>query len=142
MNYSYTNNSTAPVAYLNNIWLPGDTIETPYPVPDALGLTCTVEGTPPDPVLFHDDVTVAAGATVEVALPENSYSHNVALHIMDMSQDSGVECRFGSRNNTPIAIDIRGFRHVLDEIFCSKLFLTNPTQKSTVVSVSAVEVVS
>ena len=39
MNWTYTNNTNAPVIYRSEIWQPNETRESPYPVPPSLGLT-------------------------------------------------------------------------------------------------------
>lgn len=137
MTYSYSNHSNVAVVYRNFFWLPGETIDTPFPVPPSLGLTCTLEGKPPDPVLLHDDITVPAGLSVCVDIPEPRSSDFVALRILDMSQNSGVECRFGCTDNSPIPIDVRGFDYLIDWTLCSKLFLLNTTDYNAVISVSA-----
>ena len=142
MNYSYTNNTDTTVIFRNDIWLPGQSLDTPYPVPDTLGLTCSAQGSPPDPVLFHDDITIPPGEQAEVSLFPPAFSYNIALSILDMTQDAGVECRFGSPQNTPVPIDARGFVHVLDWVVCSKLFLTNTTENTAIIGVTAIEVVS
>ena len=136
MNYSYTNNSDVTVFYRIFSWLPGETIDTPFPVPPSLGLTCIQEGTPQDPVLLHDDVTVPAGDNVSIDIPEPRSSDFVALRILDMSQNSGVECRFGSPVNYPIPIDVSGFDYILDWTLCSKIFLLNTTDFNAVISIS------
>ena len=136
MNFAYFNSSHFTVVYRNFIWLPGETLYTPFPVPPSLGLTCTAEGCPPDPVLFHDDITVPAGSSAVVNIPEPRSSDFVSLRILDMSQNSGVECRFGCLDNSPIPIDVRGFDYVIDWTLSSKLFFLNTTDYNAVISVS------
>ena len=136
MKYSYKNNSDVTVVFRNLFWLPGDTLDTAFPVPPSLALTCTQEGKHPDPVLLHDDITVPAGQTAVVDIPEPRSSEFVSLRILDMSQNSGVECRFGSQENSPIPIDVRGFDYVIDWTLCSKLFFLNTTDNNAVISIS------
>lgn len=139
MNYIYRNNSQRTILFRNYYWLPDDEISIPYPVPDALGLTCVQEGCSPDPVLFHDDIIIPAGEQAEISLDAPTISHNIALSILCLSSDSGVECRFGSQNNKPIPIDLRSFSQVLSWDLCSRIFFTNTTQNEAQISVSAIE---
>ena len=142
MTYSYFNDTHAAIAYRSDIWLPGETIITDYPVPDNLGLTCLQSGIPPDPVLLHDNITLLAGEHCEISLPPPAFSHNVALHIQDMSLDSGVECSFGSQDNIHVPIDVRDLQHVFTWELCSRICLFNPTSTEAVISITAIEVVS
>ena len=142
MTYSYSNNTMSAVAYRSDVWLPGDTLNTNYPVPDNLGLTCIRTGKPHDPVLFHDNITLLQGEQREIPIPAPTFSHNVALHIQDMSLDSGVECSFGSLDNIHVPIDVRDFQHVLTWELCSRICLFNPTDTEAVISLTALEVVS
>ncbi|MBR0186900.1 MAG: hypothetical protein IJQ24_12810 [Synergistaceae bacterium] len=141
MMYIYRNDNNYAVAYAGFLWQTGDTLNVPFPVPDSLGLTCLVQGRPPDPVLFHDDIIIPAGAQAVAVFAEPLLSHNVALSIECMSINSGVECRFGARDNNPVPIDARGFVHVLSWELCSRLFFRNTTENEAVISVSAVEVI-
>ena len=142
MNYIYRNDNSYAVCYAGFLWQSGDTLEIPYPVPDSLGLTCLLQGRPPDPVLFHDDIVILPGSEATVSLAEPLLSLNVALSILCMTSSSGAVCRFGHPDNIPVPIDARGFEHVLSWQFCSKLFLHNPTELEAVISISAIEVVS
>ena len=142
MNYIYRNNSNNTVIYNNFIWLPGETLSVPCPVPDSLGLECLQEGQPPDPVLLHEDIVILPHDSISVSLPEPFASHNVALRILDMSFDSGVECRFNSSENNPVPIDTRGFEHVLPYELCSKIFFSNNLDITAAISITAIEVVS
>ena len=142
MTYSYTNNTNSAVAYRSYVWLPDETLNVDFPVPENLGLTCNFQGKPPDPVLFHDNITLQAGENCELSIPAPAFSQNVALHIQDMSLDSGVECSLGSPDNTHFPIDVRDFHHVLTWELCSRICLFNPTNSETVISITAIEVVS
>ena len=139
MNYIYRNDSRQTVSFLDNFWLPEEILSTPYPVPESLGLTCIQQGIPPDPVLFHDDVTVPQGGQVSVSIPAPVLSHNVVLSVYCMTPSAGVECRFGCSQNKPIPIDVRAFSQTLDWILCSQILLYNPTDAEAVISVSAIE---
>ena len=141
MNWSYKNNTDSTVLYRDSIWQPGDELQTPYPVPPSLGLTCTQEGDALDPVLFHDDVIIQPGQTVNIALAEPTLSHNVDITILCMTEDNGVECRFNSSKNKPVPIDTRGFTQVLNWELCSQIFLTNSTETEAIISITAFEVV-
>ena len=142
MNYIYRNDTHRVIVYRNDTWLPDEQLETPYPVPDDLGLTCIQLGQPPDPVLFHDDVIVPAGEQVAVNIDVPALSHSVALTIFCISPSSGVECRFGSPENKPIPIDMRAFSQTIHWALCSRIFLHNPTDSEAVISISAIEDVS
>ena len=48
MNWIYLNNSNRIICYRFFYWLPGQSLEIPYHVPDGLGLTCIQEGTSTD----------------------------------------------------------------------------------------------
>ncbi len=141
MNWSYKNNTGSTIFYRNSIWQPGDELQTPYPVPPSLGLTCIQEGDALDPVLFHDDVIIQAGQSVYIALAEPTLSHNVDLSISCMTDDNGVECRFNSSRNKPIPIDIRGFSQVLNWELCSLLFFNNTSETEAIISITAFEAV-
>ena len=141
MNYIYRNNTKRIILYRNYYWLPDDEISTPFPVPDSLGLSCFREGTPPDPVLFHDDIIIHPGGQTTVNLDAPIISHNVALSIICLSHDSGVECRLGSIHNKPIPIDLRSFSQVLSWDLCSRIFFLNTTNNEAQISVSAIEAV-
>ena len=141
MNFLYKNNTKNTVIFQNLICLPGDELSVPFPIPSSLGLTCIQEGSSPDPVLFHDDIIIPPQQTVSVSLSEPLLSHNVALRILDMSLDSGVECRFNSTINRPIPIDARGFVHVLPWQFCSKIFFFNNLDILASISITAIEVI-
>ena len=142
MKYIYRNDTHHIIHYRRFSWLPDEQLETPYPVPDDLGLTCIQLGQPPDPVLFHDDVIVPAGEQVIVSIDAPALSHAVALTVFCISPSSGVECRFGSSENKPIPIDMRAFSQTLDWALCSRIFLLNPTDAEAIISVSAIEDVS
>ena len=44
MKWIYLNNTNHIICYRFFYWLPGQSLEIPYPVPDDLGLTCLHEG--------------------------------------------------------------------------------------------------
>ena len=140
MKYSYQNNTDRAVIYRNNIWQPGEVKFTSYPVPLSSGLTCVQEGDCPDPVLFHDDILVGANEQRTFALNAPTISQNVALTILSMSQNSGVECRFNSANNKAIPIDVRGFQQVMAWELCSKIIVYNPSDNEAHISLTAIEV--
>ena len=142
MNYIYRNDTHRVIGYRTLTWLPDEQLETPYPVPDELGLTCIQLGQPPDPVLFHDDVIVPAGEQVIVNIDAPALSHSVALTIFCISPSSGVECRFGCSENKPIPIDMRAFSQTLNWALCSCICLLNPTDSEAVISITAIEDVS
>lgn len=142
MNWIYTNNSDNTVLYRGFYWKPGDVLDTPYPVPASLGLTCVQHGSLPDPVLFHDDLIIQSRQNAVVEVNSPLLSNKVALDINCMTAQAGVECYFNSLNNKPIPIDVRGFSQVIDWAFCSKIFLLNPTDLEVIVSITAIEVVS
>ena len=142
MNWIYKNNSQSTVIFRNNIWLPGDELQIPYPVPEHIGLTCTKQGQFSDPVLCHDDVLINPGEKVNINIICPRISYNVALTIIDLSQDSAVVCRFNCENNNPIPIDVRGFQHILPWEMCSLILLQNISDNTAHVSVTAIEVVS
>ena len=140
MNWIYSNNTNAPVIYRSETWLPDETHEIPYPVPSSLGLTCVQEGDTPDPVLFHDDIIIQAGATATVNINAPVFSHKVALSIFCIITDAGCECRFNSLKNCAVPLDVRGFEHTMAWENCSRIFLTNTSDNEAQISVSAVEV--
>ena len=142
MNYIYRNDTRRVIHYRNISWLPDDILETLYPVPDELGLTCIHIGHPPDPVLFHDDVIVPAGEQVTVSINAPALCHAIALTIFCISPSAGVECRFGCSDNRPIPIDMRAFSQTIDWALCSCIFLHNPTNSEAIISISAIEDVS
>ncbi len=139
MNYIYRNNSNSTIIYRNYCWPPKDEVSTPFPVPSSLGLSCIQQGDSPDPVLFHDDIIIPAGEQVEISIDVPAISHNIALSILCLTHNSGVECRFGSPNNKAIPIDVRSFSQVLSWDLCSRIFFTNTTQNEAQISVSAIE---
>lgn len=141
MNYIYRNNSDSSIIYHNFIWLPRESLSVPCSVPDSLGLECLKEGQPPDPVLLHEDIIILPHDSVALSLPVPFESHYVALRILDMSFDSGVECRFNSSLNNPVPIDTRGFEHVIPYDLCSKIFFSNNLDITAAISITAVEVV-
>ena len=141
MNWIYTNNTHSPVFYRSEVWMPGESCETLYPVPDTLGLSCIQEGTSPDPVLFHDDITIPPGGQTSVNISPPALSHAVSLSILCMTPESGCECRFNSPRNCTIPIDSRGFQQKLLWENCSRIFLENTTDIEAVISVTAVEAV-
>ena len=49
MKWIYLNNTNHIICYRFFYWLPGDSLEIPYSVPDDLGLTCLQEGTTTEP---------------------------------------------------------------------------------------------
>ena len=142
MNYIYRNDTHHAVLYRNLSWLPDELLESVFPVPDELGLTCIQSGHPPDPVLFHDDVIVQAGEQVSISINAPALGHAVALTIFCISPSAGVECRFGSSENKPIPIDMRAFSQTIDWALCSQIFLHNPTETEAIISISAIEDVS
>ena len=142
MNYIYRNDTSRIIFYRQYSWRPGEQLNTSYPIPEALGLTCVQEGIPPDPILFHDDVVIPPHEVYEIALHEPMFSHNVSLTIRDMTLEAGAICSFNSKDNIHIPIDARLFSHVLTYELCSKIFLHNPTDNQVIISVTAVEVVS
>ena len=139
MKYIYRNDTRHVIHFRNLSWLPDDTLETAYPVPDDLGLTCIQLGHPPDPVLFHDDVIVPAGEHVTIAINAPVLSHKVALTIFCLTPSAGIECRFGNSENKPIPIDMRAFSQTLDWALCSQVSLYNPTDTEAIISISAIE---
>lgn len=141
MNWIYTNNTPAPVIYRSETWLPGETRETTYPLPDALGLTCIQQGDIPDPVLFHSDITIPPGGQTSVNISPPTLSHAVHLSIACMTPESGCECRFNSPRNSTIPIDSRGFQQKLSWENCSCIFLSNSTDIEAIVSITAIEAV-
>ena len=141
MNWIYTNNTSAPVIFRSETWLPGETRETHYPVPDNLGLSCIQEGYALDPVLFHSDITIPPGGQTSVNISPPKLSHAVHLSIQCMTPESGCECRFNSTRNCTIPIDSRGFQQKLSWENCSRIFLSNTTDIETIISVTAVEAV-
>lgn len=142
MNWIYTNNTNAPVIYRSELWLPNEAREVSFPVPNTLGLTCIQEGTTPDPVLFHDDVTVQAGEQVSLNINPPNISHAVSLSVQCMTPSAGCQCRFNHESNTAIPIDARAFIHTMDWENCSRILLSNPTDTEAVISVTAIEAVS
>ena len=142
MKWKYKNDTNHAIIYRNTIWQQGEEHETSYPVPLFLGLTCNQEGSAPDAVLYHDDVIISAGEEKEILLNDPLISHNVDLSIFDMKTDNGVECRFNSRDNKPVPIDVRGIRHVMSWELCSKIYLKNVMENEAHISVTAIEVVS
>ena len=139
MKWIYFNNSKRIVFFKNFSWLPNEQHEVSFPVPDSLGLTCIQQGSIPDPVLFHDDILIAAGTSATVDIPAPVLTQNISLNIQCMIQNSGVECRFNHQDNTPIPIDARAFSQCIDWSLCSKIFLNNPTDVETIISVTAIE---
>ncbi len=142
LKWKFKNNTKNTIMFNNVIWQPNEEHELAYSVPAICGLTCTQEGNEPEPVLFHDDLIISAGAEVPIELNTPTFAKNVALSIMCMTSNSGCECRFNSNTNTPIPIDVRSFIHVMPWFSCSKIFLKNTTENDVHISVSAVEVVS
>ena len=63
MNWIYFNNSHSIICYSFFIWMPGQSLEIPYSVPDDLGLTCIQEGTATVP-----DAPSSIPQTVETVL--------------------------------------------------------------------------
>ena len=139
MNYVYRNDTHHTVHYRNFSCLPDELLETDYPVPDDLGLTCIQLRHPPDPVLFHDDVIVPAGEQITITINSPVLSHDVALTIFCLTPSAGVECKFGSPENKPVPIDMRAFSQTIDWTLCSQIFLFNPTDTEAIISISAIE---
>ena len=54
--YKYKNDTDHAVIYRDRVWQRDEELEVPYIVPSSLGLTCTQEGSAPDPVLYHGDI--------------------------------------------------------------------------------------
>lgn len=142
MKWIYRNNTKHIIGYRNYTWLPDEQHELSFPVPVSLGLTCIQLGSVPDPVLFHDDVVVAAGSSACIEINPPALSHNVSLNIQCMIQSSGVECRFNHSDNNPVPIDVRGFSQVMEWELCSRIFLSNSTDTEAIISISAIEAVS
>lgn len=142
MNWLYKNNTNSSIFLNNHLIKPGDTVSSPHPLPLSSGLTCTQEGSKPDPVLFHDDFIIPAGSEVQASIPQPQNSQNVALSILCMSDSGGILCRFNSQDNNPVPVDTRGFVHVLSWKMCSRIFMLNSTDNTAIISVTAVEVVN
>lgn len=141
MNWIYRNNTDSVILFRNIICKPNEEITSRYPLPSSSGLTCVQEGSSPDPVILHEDIVIQGGEDVSVSVNSPELSRHVALSILCMTNDGGVECRFNSSNNKPVPIDTRGFIHTLDWEMCSKIFLHNPADTETIISITAVEVV-
>lgn len=141
MNWIYRNNTNCTILYRNFICKPGEEISSRYPLTSSSGLTCIQEGTTPDPVILHEDIIIQGGEDASVSIYSPEFSQHVALSILCMTQDGGVECRFNSRKNKPVPIDTRGFIHTLNWEMCSKIFLHNPADNDAIISITAVEVV-
>lgn len=141
MNWTYTNNTPAPIIYRSETWLPNETRETAYPVPSSLGLNCVQEGDTLDPVLFHDDIIIPPGGQEVISISPPKLSHAVSLSIACMSHDSGCECRFNSPHGCVIPIDTRGFQQVTSWENCSRLYFSNTTDNEAHISVTALEAV-
>lgn len=139
MSYIYRNNTKRTILYRNYYWKPDDEVSTPFPLPQDLGLTCIHSDAEPDPVLFHDDIVIQSKQNAEVLLDYPAISHNVALYIQCMSQNSGAVCRFNSLNNRPIPIDARSFFQVIPWELCSHIFLNNPSEQEVIISITAIE---
>lgn len=139
--WKYKNNTDRIIIWKNITWSQGSEIETLFPVPASLGLTCTQEGNIPDPVLFHNDLLIASGDTEIINLDAPEFGGNIFLSLLCIGE-GGVECYFNSLNNNPIPLDVRGFAHVMPWEACSRIYLKNVTDSATHISVSAVEVCS
>ena len=137
--WKYQNTTDRMIIWRGERWGPGEEKEVSHPVPLSLGFVCLREGNVPSPVLFHDDLIVAPGETRAVELDGPTLTHQVALSMFCLS-GGGAECRFISRDNTPIPLDARGFAHTLPWEMCARMFFTNTTETETHISVSAVEV--
>lgn len=140
MLWLYRNDLNYTVAFRHFTWLPHELHELPFPVPEVLGLSCIQEGDALDPVLLHEDIIIQPHEQKVIALPHPALSHNVALSILNLSPNCGVECRFNHEHNKPIPIDVRGFSQSLDWVLCSKVFLINSSEAQAHISFSAVEV--
>ncbi|MBQ9565195.1 MAG: hypothetical protein IJU98_06360 [Synergistaceae bacterium] len=137
--WKYLNSTDRTVIWRGERWGPGEEKEISYPVPASLGFTCLQEGNVPEPVLFHDDLILTPGETRTVELDGPQQTHNVALSLFCV-KGGGAECRFTSRDNKPIPLDVRGFAHTLPWEMCARMVFTNTTETETHISVSAVEV--
>lgn len=142
MKWIYKNNSEQTILYNNHICLPGEEITSLYPLPTSLGLTCIQYGKNPDPVILHDDVSLNAGEQKVIDINSPERSPNIALSIMCMTSEAGVECRLNHESNKPIPIDGRSFSQTLPWVMCSRIILTNPTANTAIISITAVEVIS
>ena len=142
MNWIYKNNSKHVIIYNNKTCRPNEEITSAYPLPASLVLTCIQEGSTPDPVILHDDISLNAGeqTTININAPERS--PNIAISILCMTSEAGVECRFNHENNNPVPIDGRSFNQTLPWVMCSRIILSNPTANTAIISITAVEVVS
>ena len=141
MKWIYINNSPATVIYRSETWLPGETRETPYPVPDTLGLTCIQEGDTLDPVLFHSDIIIPPGGQEVVNINHPKLSQAVDLSIRCISHDTGCECRFNSPHGCAVPLDFREFRQITSWQNCSRIYLINTTDIQAHISVTALEAV-
>ena len=141
MKWRYKNNTEKAVVYRNIYLEPGKETEVSYPIPSYLGLTCIQEGDTPDPVLYHDDILIEAGGQRIISLEAPAIIQYVALTILCMTANGGVECRFNSANNKAIPIDSRGFQQVMLWDLCSKIILNNPTDITVHISITAIEAV-
>ena len=139
MNWIYRNDSNSTVLYRSELWQPGETHETAFPVPPSLGLTCIQEGSSPDPALLHTDIIIQPGDKTILDIPPPLSSRRIALTIHCMTPITGCECRFNSERNTVIPIDVRGFNQVMAWENCAKIFLFNSTDTEAHISVSAIE---
>ena len=137
--WKYKNATDRTVIWRGERWGPGDEKEVSYPVPSSLGFVCLREGNVPEPVLFHDDLIIAPGETRTVELDGPTQTHQVALSLFCVS-GGGAECRFISRSNKPLPLDVRGFAHTMPWEMCARMFFTNTAETETHISVSAVEV--
>ena len=142
MTWKYRNDTKRIIIYRNEIWRPDEERETLYPVPSSLGLTCTQEGSSPDPVLFHDDVQIGAGEEKIITLDAPTNSPNLALSLLCMTPNAYFECRFNHAANKAIPIGIRGFSQVLSWELCSRIILHNVSDVEGYISVTAIEVIS
>lgn len=137
--WKYKNDTDEIIIWKNNHWGQGEEKELAYPVPASLGLTCTQEGTMPDPVLFHDDLLIVSEDTEVINLNAPMLSDKVFLSLLCIGE-GGVECRFNSLDNNPIPLDVRNFTQTMTWEMCSRIFLKNITETETHISVTAVEV--
>ena len=138
MRFKYRNDTDHAVIYRDRVWQRGEELEVPYIVPSSLGLTCTQEGSAPDPVLYHGDIVINAGEERIIEISEPTLSHKVYLSILAVS--GGVECRFNSADNKPMPIDERSFVQKIDWSLCSKIYLKSILGTSVQISITAVEV--
>ena len=74
MNWIFTNNTNHIICYRFFSWLPGQSHELPFRVPDELGLTCLQEGTATDDPLPSGSSDYAIEAVLNVILNQQHIS--------------------------------------------------------------------